>query len=126
MATCPFPFNPLVSPHLENPYPLYAQAQHEAPVFFSPLFSATLFRTPVDPPPEVCAVLAHLPPERHVLVNEDPPGHARTRTLVSKAFLPKQIARMEPRIHTIAHALIDQFIDTGHADLVRQYTVPLP
>jgi len=23
MTTCPFPFNPLVSPHLENPYPLY-------------------------------------------------------------------------------------------------------
>jgi cytochrome P450 len=148
MATCPFPFNPLVSPHLENPYPLYAQAQHEAPVFFSPLFStwvvtryadvrsilhdpqrfssATLFRTPVDPPPEVCAVLAHLPPERHVLVNQDPPGHARTRALVRQAFLPKQIVRMEARIHAIAHELIDQFIDTGHADLVRQYTTPLP
>jgi len=148
MASCPFPFDPLAYPHRDNPYPLYAQAQQEAPVFFSPRFStwvvtryadvrailrdpqrfssATLFRTPVDPPPEVCAVLAHLPPERYVLVNEDPPGHTRTRALVSKAFLPKQIARMEARIHTIAHELIDQFIDTGHADLVRQYTAPLP
>jgi len=33
---------------------------------------------------------------------------------------------MEARIHAIAHELIDQFIDTGHADLVRQYTAPLP
>ena len=148
MDPCPFSFDPLASPHRENPYPLYAQAQHEAPVFFSPLFatwvvtryadvrailhdpqrfsSATLFRTPVAPPPEVCTVLAQLPPERHVLVNEDPPGHTRTRALVRQAFLPRQIARMEARIDAIAHELIDQFIDTGRADLVQQYTAPLP
>ena len=99
MTTKPFSFNPLEPPHLENPYPLYARAQREAPIFFSPLFatwvvtryenvrailhdprrfsSSYLFRTPVDPTPEVLEVLAHLPPEVGVLVNEDPPGHRR-------------------------------------------------
>ena len=120
MTTEPFSFNPLASPHLEDPYPLYARAQREAPIFFSPLFSAWVvtryedvrailhdprrfsssysFRTPVDPTPEVVEVLAHLPPEVGVLVNEDPPGHRRTRALVGKAFMPKQVARMEARI----------------------------
>ena len=142
MTPEPFSFNPLVSPHLENPYPLYAQARREAPIFFSPLFatwvvtgyedvrailhdprrfsSSYLFRTPVDPTPEVLEVLAPLPPEVGVLVNEDPPGHRRTRALVSKAFLPRQVARMETRIRAIAHELIDHFCTTGHADLVRR------
>ena len=148
MTTGPFAFNPLESPHLENPYPLYARAQREAPIFFSPLFatwvvtryedvravlhdprrfsSSYLFRTPVDPTPEVLEVLAHLSPEVGVLVNEDPPGHRRTRVLVGKAFMPKQVARMEARIRAIAHELIDHMLEAGSADLVRQYTYPLP
>jgi len=148
MTTRVFSFNPLASPHLENPYPLYARARREAPIFFSPFFatwvvtryedvrailhdpkrfsSSYLFRTPVDPPPEVLDVLATLPPEVGVLVNEDPPSHRRTRALVGKAFLPKQVARMEARIYAIAHDLIDHMHEVGCADLVRQYTYPLP
>jgi cytochrome P450 len=144
----PFCFNPLESPYLENPYPLYARARQEAPVFWSPLFStwvvtrygdvqailrdprrfssSYLFRTPVDPPPEVLKVLAQIPPEVLLLVSEDPPGHTRTRALVSPAFLPRQVARMAARIRVIAHELIDQFLEAGCADLVRQYTYPLP
>jgi cytochrome P450 len=147
-VTAPFQFNPLESPHLENPYPLYARARREAPVFFSPLFatwvvtryedvhailrdprrfsSSYLFRTPVDPPPDVLAMLAQLPPEMPLLVSEDPPGHTRTRALVSHAFLPKQVARMAARIRDLAHELIDQLPVAGGADLVRQYTYPLP
>ena len=148
MTTGPFSFNPLEAPHLENPYPLYARAQREAPIFFSPLFatwvvtryedvrailhdprrfsSLYLFRTPVDPTPEVLEVLALMPPEVGVLVNEDPPGHRRTRALVGKAFLPRQVARMEARMRAIAHELIDHMLEAGSADLVRQYTYPLP
>jgi cytochrome P450 len=81
---------------------------------------------PDDPPPEVQAELAKLPPEVALLVNEDPPTHRRTRALVSKAFLPRYVAAMAPRVQAIAHELVDQFRTDGHADLVRQYTYPLP
>src|SRR4029453_16160069 len=40
MSSCPLPFNPLIPPQRENPYPVYAQAREEAPVFFSPLHDA--------------------------------------------------------------------------------------
>src|SRR5688572_10657459 len=132
MTTEAFPFNPLASPHLENPYPLYARAQREAPIFYSPRFatwvvtryedvqailhdpkrfsSSYLFRTPVDPPPEVLDILADLPPEVGLLVNEDPPGHKRSRALVGKAFMPRQVAKMTARIHAIAHELIDDML----------------
>jgi cytochrome P450 len=148
MPTRPLHFNPLIPPHLDNPYPVYAHARQEAPVFFSPIHdawvvtryedvlailhdptrfsSAHLFRTPVDPTPEVLAELAPLPPEIPLLVSEDPPTHRRTRGLVSKAFLPAHVTAMAPRVQAIAHELIDHFCAAGHADLVRQYTAPLP
>ena len=47
-------------------------------------------------------------------------------TAAARTVSLKQILRMEARILAIAHELIDQFIDTDHADLVRQYTTPLP
>jgi cytochrome P450 len=148
MPGCPVHFNPLVSPHLEDPYPVYARARQSAPVFFSPIHDAWVvtryddvltilrdpsrfssshrFRQPVNPTPEVLAELAQLPPEVRLLVNEDPPGHRRTRSLVGKAFSPKQVTAMAPRVHAIAHELIDRFEAAGHADLVQQYTYPLP
>lgn len=148
MPPCPFHFNPLRSPQLENPFPAYAQAREEAPVFFSPVHdawvvtryadvravlrdptrfsSASFFRRPVNPTPAVLAELAQLPPEIPLLVSEDPPTHRRTRGLVSTAFSPQRVTAMAPRVQSIAHALIDAFCAAGHADLVRQYTAPLP
>jgi cytochrome P450 len=93
------------------------------PAHFS---SAHAFRRPVNPTPEVQAELAKLRPEIPLLVSEDPPSHRRTRGLVSKAFSPTHVVAMAPRVQTIAHELIDQFCTAGHADLVRQYTAPLP
>jgi cytochrome P450 len=148
MPICPVHFNPRIPPDVENPYPVYAQAREQAPVFFSPLHDAWVvtryedvlailrdparfssahhFRTPVNPTPEVLAELAQLPPELPLLVSEDPPTHRRTRALVSKAFAPTHVTAMAPRVQSIAHELIDHFCAAGHADLVRQYTAPLP
>jgi cytochrome P450 len=74
----------------------------------------------------VQAELAQIPPEIRLLVNEDPPTHRRTRSLVSAAFSPKHVTAIAPRVHAIAQELIDQFCAVGQADLVRQYTYPLP
>jgi len=148
MSRCPFEFDPLTSPDLENPYSVYVRAREEAPVFFSPIHdawvvtrygdvlavlrdpgrfsSAQRFRVPDDPPPEVLAELAKIPHEIPFLVSEDPPSHRRTRALVSKAFLPRYVTAIAPRVQAIAHELVDQFWTDGHADLVRQYTYPLP
>jgi cytochrome P450 len=46
--------------------------------------------------------------------------------LVSKAFAPTHVMAMAPRVQALAHELIDHFCAAGHADLVRQYTAPLP
>lgn len=53
--------------------------------------------------------------------------HRDHRNLVSAAFKSKALARWEPTIvRPICNALIDEFIDAGEADLVRQFTFEFP
>lgn len=53
--------------------------------------------------------------------------HRDHRNLVSAAFKSRALARWEPAIvRPICNALIDEFIDAGTADLVRQFTFEFP
>jgi cytochrome P450 len=53
--------------------------------------------------------------------------HRDHRNLVSAAFKSKALARWEPAIvRPICNALIDDFIETGRADLVRNFTFEFP
>jgi cytochrome P450 len=53
--------------------------------------------------------------------------HREHRNLVSAAFKSKALARWEPAIvRPICDALIDEFIDAGQADLVRDLTFEFP
>jgi cytochrome P450 len=56
----------------------------------------------------------------------DPPRHDGLRQLVSKAFTPRRMADMEPRIRAIARELIDGFAGAGEADLLAQFARHLP
>jgi cytochrome P450 len=53
--------------------------------------------------------------------------HRDHRSLVSAAFKSRALARWEPTIvRPICNALIDEFIDTGEADLIRNFTFEFP
>ncbi len=53
--------------------------------------------------------------------------HRAHRNLVTTAFKAKSLARWEPEIvRPICEQLIDEFIDTGRADLVRDFTFEFP
>ena len=43
----------------------------------------------------------------------DPPRHDQLRALVSRAFTPRRVSDMEPRIRGIARELIDEFAPRG-------------
>jgi cytochrome P450 len=58
------------------------------------------------------------------MVNMDPPDHTRLRRLVSKAFTPKAVAGLRPRIEQIVDGLVDRL--DGQADLMSQFAYPLP
>lgn len=129
---------------------LYLRAHREAPVAYCAAFSAYLvtgyaevvqvLRDPVrfssaknlDPvlpvPKEVLAVLERgffpLPP---ALFNNDPPGHARARSLFARAFTPARVAELEPRIRRYAGECIDALVAADvAADIMPTLAFPLP
>ena len=65
-------------------------------------------------------------PERDALLTNDPPHHARFRGLVSEAFSKKRVDLLTPRISAIANKLIDQFVDSGQCEFVKDFAIPLP
>ena len=56
----------------------------------------------------------------------DPPHHTRLRGLVSKAFTPRAIDRLRPRIESLAQELLDAQPSTGSIELVEALAAPLP
>ena len=60
------------------------------------------------------------------MIYMDPPRHTDLRALVSRAFTPKRIADLEPRIREVAGGLIDTFVRDGGCDLVSSFAAPLP
>jgi cytochrome P450 len=56
----------------------------------------------------------------------DAPDHTRLRGLVHKAFTPKRIRDLEPRIEAIAHELLDAMASKADGNLIEDFAFPLP
>ena len=62
----------------------------------------------------------------HWFLGQDPPDHTRLRRLVSRAFTPRRVAAMEPRIDAVAADLLDQIADDLHPEILEAFAAPLP
>jgi cytochrome P450 len=62
--------------------------------------------------------------ERPSFLSLDPPDHTRLRRLVSKAFTPRTIAQLEPRIRAVTGELLTAA--SGKLEVVSQLAYPLP
>src|SRR5262245_23349788 len=56
----------------------------------------------------------------------DPPRHTKLRALISRAFTPRVVENLEPRIREISRELLDQTIERGEMDLAAEFSLPLP
>ncbi|WP_020497542.1 MULTISPECIES: cytochrome P450 [Sciscionella] len=56
----------------------------------------------------------------------DPPRHTRLRKLVSAAFTPKQVVKIEEQIKNQATRIVDGLLDAGDCDFVQQVSKKLP
>jgi cytochrome P450 len=144
----PASFNLFAPDQVEDPYPIYAQARRDQPVFYSPAFdmwfvtryedittvvkqpqlfsSAEALESASVLPDPVNAVLETGYLKFQSLVQTDPPDHARVRGVFGKVLTPQRVAALEPRIRALTDELIDGFIADGEADLVTQFAFPLP
>ncbi len=139
--------NPLLPAVVECPFGYFAQLRRQPPVFVSHgrfflisryddvrqvLLHPEVFSSAGSPgvrrklPAEVVRVMARGFRPVPTVQTIDPPAHQRYRSLLSKAFSSRRVARLEPDIRRLAHDLVDKFIDEGRVDLVAQFAVPFP
>lgn len=60
------------------------------------------------------------------MLDLDPPDHTRLRSLVSKAFTPRSVALLGPRIEEIVEELLDDLADKDSFDLISDFAFPFP
>jgi hypothetical protein len=62
----------------------------------------------------------------HMMLLKDGADHARLRTLVNKAFTPRVVAELRPRVQEITDELLDAADRRGGFDAVEDFGMPLP
>ncbi len=60
------------------------------------------------------------------MLDLEPPDHTRLRRLVLRAFTPRTVEGMRPRVEAIVDGLIDGFGGAGEVDLIADFIEPLP
>ena len=134
-------FSPLSPEFRRNPYPGYEMLRANAPIFCWPEWNVwfltryedcnLLLRnnrlghgTWGDNPPEERRDLWQL--QRHWMLFHNPPHHTRLRSLVHKAFTPRVVEKLRPKIQAITDRLLDNVQSDGHMDLIADLAYPLP
>ena len=135
-----FHFNPMDPEFVTDPYPTYHRLRSEDPVHESPLGFWVLTRyedvvaTLRDPrfakEPMIAAVAARLGFDAGAvgisMLDRDPPDHTRLRGLASKAFTPRVVERLRPRVQEIVDGLLDRVERAGTMDLIEEFAYPIP
>lgn len=117
-----------------NPYPTYASMRRDHPIYFDAMSNCWMvFRYA-----EVEYVLNHPAlfsssamggpgsPLGQSLIATDPPRHRELRSMVDKAFTPRRVEQLAPRIQEIAHRLLDKVAGQARFDFVEAFAAPLP
>ena len=110
-----------------NPYPVYDQLRRASPLFQVPGTGPWMIfdyegvkRVLADHE----AFSSRYGPEWLIFL--DPPRHTKLRALISRAFSPRVVANLEPRIRELSRQLLDPAIERGGMDLAADFAVPLP
>src|SRR5713101_9965857 len=134
-------FNPMDPAFVEDPYPTYHVLRSQDPVHHSPLGFWVLTRYADviamlrDPrlikEPIAAFVAARfgmaVPPGLGLsMLDRDPPDHTRLRGLVSKAFTPRVVEGLRPRIQTVVDGLLARVASAGSMDLIEDFAYPIP
>lgn len=75
---------------------------------------------------DVSALLAGASAVAPMMIMLDPPRHDQLRDLVKRAFTPRRVNQLEPRVREIATELLDGIAERGTCDLTAEFAGPLP
>jgi cytochrome P450 len=141
-------FNPFLPAHRNNPHATWRALRESEPVYWHPVFRMWMLTRYED----VLFVLrdknfttdrSQVPLMRWVsrmsrddvqfsamiernLLTMDGPDHTRLRGLVSKAFTPRRVESLRPRLEQVIDGLLDDCAERDEMELVRDFAHPLP
>ncbi|MBX5450932.1 cytochrome P450 [Thermogemmatispora sp.] len=134
--------------YLANPYPLYHRLRERDPIYWDEEMNAWVLTRYAD----VVAVLrdprfssawgtletAWMPEELRPQLEPalravsrqmlflDPPDHSRIRGLVARAFTPRMVESLRPRVQRLVNELLDAIQPQGRIEFVADFAYPLP
>jgi cytochrome P450 len=118
-----------------NPYSAYDQMRSGSPVFHLQTFDLWMIfdfdgvKRVLMEHDSFSSDLSHAPGHGNPgewFIFFDPPRHTKLRALISRAFTPRMVANLEPRIRELSRQLLDQTIERGQMDLATDFSVALP
>ena len=116
-----------------DPFPLYARLREASPLLHDPLMDVWMVfdydgvrRTLQDHEAFSSSPVTAGRAAPDWFIFADPPRHTRMRGLLARAFTPRSVAALEPRIRWLSRALLDRGIERGEMDLAADFSVPLP
>lgn len=141
-------FNPFDTAFMTDPDAVLERARSQGSIFFSPIMNAwivTRYDDVVsvlrDPElfcskdilsinellsPEVIELFGDEIPMEGTLIGVDPPDHTRLRSVMESSFTPSSVATHEAMIRWACDELVDGIEQGTSADLLSQFSYPLP
>ena len=135
-------FDPFLPEFNANPYPFYHRLREADPVHQSPLgfwvltryddcvmvlrdprFGRAGFEGLLESVYGNTVEQGRLPTS---MLFRDPPDHTRLRGLVSRAFTPRVVEGLRPRIQQIVDGLLDRVQGAGRMEVISDLAYPLP
>jgi len=148
MMTEKLQFDPSSRAVIDNPFPLFARLQREAPVHWSETLSGWVVTRYADCKSVIMdkrfsaermqPFFASLSAEQRARVQKlescfslwavflDPPDHTRLRRLLNRGFTSRAVNGMAPRIAAIAHEAIDRVANREEIDFIRDIAYRIP
>ncbi|HZN13169.1 MAG TPA: cytochrome P450 [Acidimicrobiales bacterium] len=140
-------YNPFDPGFMADPYRQYAELRVHDPVHETPFGVWALFRyddvlrflrdpelsvedeNQAESPITAMRDAAFADQERRArmaMLDRDPPDHTRLRKLVSKAFTPRRIEELRPRVQVLVDTALDRAEAAGSLDVIPDLAFPLP
>jgi cytochrome P450 len=123
-----------------DPYPVYRRLREEAPVYYNDaydffavsrfedvekgLLDAQTYISGKGAILEVIKADIEIPPG--VIIFEDPPTHTIHRRLLSRAFTPRRVAELEPKIREFCAHSLDPLVGSGGFDFIADLGAQMP
>jgi cytochrome P450 len=118
-----------------DPYPAYDRLRAASPVLHLAPFDLWMIldydgvRRALTDHAVFSSDLSHVPGQGNPgewFLFFDPPRHTRLRALIARAFTPRVVADLGPRIRELSGQLLDAALERREVDLVEEFSGPLP